>query len=161
MSHFGTNHEQLRPELVSIRQIQVNIPQALWLRLPDRAWRRRLKYTAAFHLLIGFSLAFFRKTIVWDEASVSSHFAQTGVNSSRKGEEALKYVVWWPPSRGPAGFTETANPGYSKIISAFYRMFTKSTQSENKGKFHGKSTPKDTQRQNIFSLSNKFWGNYL
>lgn len=86
MSHFGTNQEQLRPELVSIRQIQVNIPQALWLPLPDRAWRRRLKCTAAFHLLIGFSWAFFRKTIVWDEASVSSHFAQTGVNSSQKGE---------------------------------------------------------------------------
>lgn len=52
MSHFGTNHEQLRTELVSISQIQVNIPQALLLPLLDRALeatqdrQRRLKCTA-------------------------------------------------------------------------------------------------------------------
>lgn len=63
--------------------------------------------------------------------------------------------------RGQQGSQKLKAQVTPKTISDFYRMFTKSTQNENKGEFHGKSTPKDPERQNILSLSNEFWGNYL
>ena len=114
VSCFGAkNYEQLSSELVSTGQIQVNVPQALLLPLLERAWRpprtgRRLKCIARLSSFNwSLSLACFWKTIVWDEALVSFNFTQTWVNSSQKGE------------RTQAGFTETANAGYSKFKSAF------------------------------------------
>lgn len=163
---FGMNRDQLSTKLVSIGQIQVNYStgstaSSPWQSLEAAQDRQmqRLEWTARLSSFNWFlSLAFFGKTIVGDEAFVSLHLTQTWVNSSRKGESMLNTVALQLHSQWPAGFTD---PGYSKFMSAFYRMFTKSMQNEIEANSMEKSKPKHTQRQNIFSLSKQFWGDYL
>ena len=100
----GTNHERLSSEWVSIGQIQLSIPRLccfwFWQGLEAaQSGQTRSKCTARLSSFNwSLSLPCFWKTIVWDEALVSSLFTQTQVNYSQKGYMPASLVAKLRPT---------------------------------------------------------------